>query len=1109
MAIQADIARRLAQTFESPTILNLFAQSRARQILDEVGETPENYPAFERHLTEKVTYACYALLAVGCSLAEQNDRVGASPFLERAASLLAGEHRSGLTPDSRRHFHLLVAALAFYASGHYSQAFVVTRYLRHDNQTARAISAFLRKNHRELIEAVNEILLPQPTEAEDFYQHLENAMSLAIAKSLNLTNEFTLSGDRRHLQGAYELLGHAQYIAYEEGFPSWWWFIRLLRLSIQDLEGASPWTVLPPYFGPTSAGQLSRYIQNQAQLARPVTELWHSQLQTLPLALDQRRRGAVIGLRTSAGKTKVAELAILQALLGDPTSRALYLAPFRSLAIEVEDALSSSLGAIGLEVSFLYGGARISAADMTLFSESRVIIATPEKARALLRAEPELVETLRLVIVDEGHLIGPDRRLVRNEAFLEWLRIRVHGQGGRFLLLSAVLPNPQQVAEWITQDETSVGASDWKPSTERFGLVRWNGKRVRLDWLGEFRAFNPSFVVSRPLGYGRRRKGFPADKAEAVTATAVRLCASGPVLIFAGQARFIPRLAKSAITALGQDAPKHRWPAVQWAAFQAVCDEELDESDVVAKAASLGIICHSNSLPSQVRLAMERLMRSFPPRIIIATTTLGQGVNVGVSTVVIYSPYISQDTISHRDFWNICGRAGRAFVDGEGKILYAIDDSRKPYQIAADERLAQSYFRRDSPEAVTSGIWVQLNELRLLAARAGVEFEQLLELCAENDFSQLGEGATEAHRICDLLDDELLALHSDPHVNPLELQAAWWVQQVFQNSLAAIQARAGNIELDESGVFQILTARADYAVAASRTHRHRAGIVASALPLSIALQMQDDIVLFRGVAERLRASGYSLEAMTDSTEVFEEWSRTHASTILTPNPGPAALVGLRRLWLSGVGLRTIRSRVPEADVICRDYYGFVLPWIIQAAAQQLRRLAGEDFAEPLSSLSLLVELGLPSTQAARLFLAGVRSRSAATELSATGVILGERISEVRDSLSDRALQSFLRERVGPETSSWLDFFSVRAKQYEVVPTFPPFTIAGSENADTLLVRSFGGATYLVSPDASIRIAVAPTEVFPFDQIANDKRIHFRRAGASWVPVYLDPNLRPG
>jgi replicative superfamily II helicase len=118
-------------------------------------------------------------------------------------------------------------------------------------------------------------------------------------------------------------------------------------------------------------------------LKRPVAELWASQRAALPLALNVANNGAVINLRTSAGKTRVEELAILQTLLADPAARVFYLAPFRSLALEVEYTLAASFTDLGYGVSHLYGGARVSAVDTELAAESAITIATPEKAGKL------------------------------------------------------------------------------------------------------------------------------------------------------------------------------------------------------------------------------------------------------------------------------------------------------------------------------------------------------------------------------------------------------------------------------------------------------------------------------------------------------------------------------------------------------------------------------------------------------------------------------------------------------------------------------------------------------------------------------------------------------
>jgi hypothetical protein len=1107
MPIPIERARAALAELQAPRLANLFAQAHAKHVLHEVRELPANFPSFDPGLDDKVTFAAYGLLAAGCSVVEQGDRAGGAPELERAASLLQYVH-GPLAGDARESsFHAFVAAMAFYAAGHYSRAFVAIRSVEQHTPAARIVGAFLRKDTASLIGGLNEILLADPPTFEDQLDLDERAITLAIARSVAVSLEFTFAGAEKTFELADEQLRDAALIAIAGSHPAWWWIVRLLRLMLSDLGEASPWRVLPPFYGLEQQENLGRYARLLAFGEHPVTELWSSQRSALPLALNPANRGAVVNLRTSAGKTRVAELAILQTLLADPTARVFYLAPFRSLALEVEHTLAATFNWLGHEVSHLYGGSRVSSVDTELAAESPITIATPEKARALFRAAPELFETVKLIIVDEGHLVGADKRLVRNEVFVDHLRSLVRATGARLLLLSAVLPNAQELAEWVTGDPTAVASSTWKPSAERFGLLRWNGSRVRIDWQGEVASFNPSFVEAKSLGFGRRRKPFPDDKNEAVAATAVRLSTIGPVMIFTGRAVSVPTLAHAAILALGESPADHPWPKHEWKVFEAVCKEELDPDAIELRAARAGVVCHSNRLTAQVRLALEHLIRSKPPRIIVATTTLAQGVNIGISTVVIATPYISQRTIDKRDFWNICGRAGRAFVDGEGKILYAIDDTRERWQIQKDESLARSYFDAGTGDRVESGLLFVVRLLRRIAGKAGVSFDVLLELAANNDFSRLGENAKACGEICDLFDDELLALHSDPLVNPGVGESAAWVEQVFRGSLAVLQARSGASETKADDVLAFLRARAVSAVQRVSQPARRA-VVSSGLPLSVALRAHENLAIFSGVADSYEVGDETVSSLAVTVRAIEEWARAHAAPVTGHMPDVTKLDAMREGWLGGVGLQALSGLDPDANAISRELYGYQLPWIIHAASQQLRGAEQVMSADTLAKIALLVELGVPTDLAARIFLAGVRSRAAATELAGLDVAFGSSISAISRKLRNPEFVDELRPLVSSVAAGWLDLMAEDAsrRMQRPVPEFAAFTLEGAGEAELLHARRLGDRVFLATVEGRTRITVEASDELPFDKVANDPRVAFARSDGAWNVVLRDPRL---
>ena len=1107
MSLKLEQARQVAESLQNGRIQNLFAQSQARHVLYEVNESQDNFPDFDPQLSDKIDFSAYSLLAASCSLLEwESDIEEATTMLESAATLLLNVHGPFVGESSESNYQALVASMALYAAGQYSRAFVSIRKVESYTDAAKVIAPFIRKDTNNLLRQLNIILLRNKPEFLSQVELDDWAIANAITHSLASVLEYVISGNIALIETALSTLRDAMQIAISGKSPSQWWIVRLLILMLRRLGAASLWNVLPPFFYPERDNLLDRYIRLLAFKKTPVIELWASQRAALSLALNSTNRGGVVNLKTGAGKTRVAELAILQTLSNDPTSRILYLAPFRSLAIEVEKTLSESFSWLGFPVSHLYGGSRVSSVDTELVSESSIIIATPEKTRALNRVAPELFRNIKLIIIDEGHLIGPDERLVKNELFIDHLRSLARTTGARMLLLSAVLPNTQELAEWVTGDPAAVAASYWKPSNQRCGLLRWNGERVQIDWLGDVDAFNPYFVVPRPLGFGTRRNLFPHDKNEAIAATAIRLSSIGSVMIFTARASSVETLARAVLLALGEKPVLHPWPEREWAVFKAVCSEELEPESIVERAARVGIICHSNRLTSQVRMAVENLMRSAIPKVIIATTTLGQGVNIGISSVIVANPHIDQySKISKRDFWNICGRAGRAFVDGEGKILYAIDETNESWKVSKDIKLANEYFDTSSLDRVESGLLYVINILHRFSKEADVSFDVLLELLANNDFTSFGKREMAFEWILDLLDDELLALHEDISTNNDGDDSIEWVEAVFRESLAVIQMRSGVNEISAEDVISFLKARTTSILTRVPEKATRMAIVASSLSLSVAILVLRDIDFFKVLTDDYLQSDMSLVSLAEIVRNIEIWARENASSIVQGMPDQADLDNIRLKWLGGVALRNLIGEVPEASRISKDFYGYQLPWIIHAISQKLDKSAEEERANALSSIALLVEIGVPSEMAARIFLAGIRSRVASTELAGLDIQFGKSVITIRNNLRYSDFVRGILPQVTPSTREWLNLLlSDETHQMNIMPMFASFTLENSEGLDTLYARIFEDDTYLTTIDGRGKFLVTSTTQLPFRSVADDPKFVFKKTEGIWSLVVRDP-----
>ncbi|MGE4193306.1 MAG: DEAD/DEAH box helicase [Pseudodesulfovibrio sp.] len=1124
MTIPIEQANLLLDSFRSEGIRNLVAQSNAKYVLHEVNEEPENFPQFDPLLDDKVTFVSYSILSAGASLIEQGVHTEGRAALESAASLLNNIHgpQVRVTGDSR--FHELVAAMAFYAGGQYSRAFVALRKVETHFILADLVSAYIKKDFRKLIQKVYSVLIAKPKEFEDQAELDDWAMSVATAEALANLLEGVVSGRNDYFEVAHHRLENALAIAEAGMSYAQWWTIRLLKLMIGNYEDSSLWKTLLPFFPQNTWEKLTSYIRTMAFSRSPVIELWTSQRLALPVALDQTNGGAVVNLKTSGGKTRVAELSILQTLCEHENSKVIYLAPFRSLAFEIERTFSSVFNALGYQVSHLYGGARVSSVDSEIISESDIVIATPEKAKALFRAAPDTYEGVKLIVVDEGHLIGPNERYVRNEVFIDHLRMFARTNSARILMLSAVLPNTEELAEWIASDPKAVISSDWKPSAERFGLLRWNGGKVRLEWKGDTECFNPQFVSSKPLGYGRRRLPFPNTKNEAIAATAIRLTSIGPVMIFSARANSVPGLAQATILALGRDPEPHEWPTHEWEVFEAVCAEELEPESIELTAARLGIICHSNKLPQQVRMAMEHLMRSSPPKVIIATTTLGQGVNIGISSVIVSTPYISQQTISKRDFWNICGRAGRAFVDGEGKVLYAIDEdfrsidakreddihawrdarSKKQWTVRKDINLANAYFDAATPDRVESGLLYAVNLLRGIALNYGVDFELLLELIANDDFTPMGDKDDFFRRVFDLVDDELLALNEDYSANPREDEDAAWVEDAFRGALAVIQARNDNSSSSPDEVLAVLKARVKSILHKVPDKRTRRAIVSSSLPLAAAMRIHESLDYFRGIADALILED-SVEALDVAVQLIEGWVCDNESLFNEDVPDRVVLDRVRLPWLMGVGFRQIAELEVDASDVTKDFYGYLLPWVIHAISQKLDGEAEEQRVAALCSVALLVEIGVSSDYAAKIYLAGIRSRLAATELAALNIPFGDSIFRIAKHLRNPANCEEIKALVSETSQKWLDLLVAGSlRGFQRCTEFPPFSLRTIHGVERLYPRAYEGGIHLTTLDGKVNVQVASNDDFPFARVVDDLRYVFYNDNEVWRMEVRDP-----
>ena len=143
------------------------------------------------------------------------------------------------------------------------------------------------------------------------------------------------------------------------------------------------------------------------------------------------------------------------------------------MAVEIEKTFMNNLGSIGFKISQLYGAFYVNPVEKSVIEDSNVLIMTPEKFDAILRYMPELENQIGLIIIDEIHNINKGNRGLGFEFFIQRLLIKYSNKNCRFVVISAVLPNAEDFAEWISGSRKQLQTSNWRPSRLLIGTLTW------------------------------------------------------------------------------------------------------------------------------------------------------------------------------------------------------------------------------------------------------------------------------------------------------------------------------------------------------------------------------------------------------------------------------------------------------------------------------------------------------------------------------------------------------------------------------------------------------------------------------------------------------------
>src|SRR5271166_4232981 len=319
-------------------------------------------------------------------------------------------------------------------------------------------------------------------------------------------------------------------------------------------------------------------------------------------------KNVVIVTPTASVKTLCYNLPVLDAILGDSDTRALYLFPTKALAhdqlAELYDLNQRLENRFGV---FTYDGDTPSDARKSIREKSHIVLTNPDMLHTGILPHhtrwTRVLENLRYIVVDElhtyrgvfgSHLCNVLRRLQRIARF--------YGRAPQFICCSATIANPGELASNLMESNVEVQSANGAPSAEK-----------------TFVFYNPP-VVNRALGIRRSYINESSRVAQEFLKRDMQ------TMVFANS-----RLHTELLLTYLQQANPHT----------------LGKPDTIRGY-------RGGYLPGE-RREIERGLRDGRIRGVVSTSALELGIDVGSLDTVVMAGYPG----SSAGTWQRAGRAGR------------------------------------------------------------------------------------------------------------------------------------------------------------------------------------------------------------------------------------------------------------------------------------------------------------------------------------------------------------------------------------------------------------------------------------------------------------------
>ncbi len=361
---------------------------------------------------------------------------------------------------------------------------------------------------------------------------------------------------------------------------------------------------------------------------------------------------------TSAGKSFIVGRWFAEFLRDNSSANVVYIVPTRALIQQVQRDLEKLLRDEKITTTAI-----VTIPTHTSISKGKanVFVFTQERFHMLL-GERGAEMLFDLLVIDEAQKIGDNYRGVLLQQAIEAVTLK--NNKCKVLFASPMSENPGLFLE-----DAPLGASTNHLSREDV-MVNQN-----LIWASQIRGQPKNWNIellaeSEPISIGMiKLPSRPSHESKRLPFVAYVLGnPKGGNIIYVNGAGEAEKIAKQ-LHGLLDDVPE-------------LCDDkEISELiDLIKKTVHpeyfllnvlhRGIAFHYGNMPLLIRTEIERLFSVNKIKFLICTSTLIEGINMPCQSIFVRGPRKGKgNPMTHNDFWNLAGRAGRWGKEFQGNVV--------------------------------------------------------------------------------------------------------------------------------------------------------------------------------------------------------------------------------------------------------------------------------------------------------------------------------------------------------------------------------------------------------------------------------------------------------